>query len=926
MNNKIFILLIVCISISTFGVIKLQAQYDPGSMVITSITSTPVNTVNTAEVNSLLENNGVVTSWATVSTAVDGSDLDVAVNGEKTMNCQQAVCNSSIWTINYTDSENINRTTQACQIDCSCSNMNTGFRADPSACETGGVGDPGPGGDPIENMTIVENAYCGDFVSNFPASGSMCATGQYLTAPIIFNYLNGPWFWTCYGVNGGHDASCVAGGPEDGVCGTADGKVYPNDVFSYGTDTQCSGGFPSSPLFPSAVGSSVSWTCDGIRGSNTSDTCSASKSGPEVTPVCTNTTPGTNQLVGCAYGDTSLSSAIGNAPSGAVISGSTDNVLVLPYYNVETNGISGRTSNVSARWKGTFNFTGGNYAFTWGSDDGFRVYLDDNNDNSPDGGTYFISRWYDQAYPGTLNSVVAAISAGQHTIAVEYYQGGGGAAYSLAWQKVVAPGVCNGSGSIKRDYWTNIGTGNYVTDLTTNTNYPNNPTGVTFPTSFEGPTDWAETYGTRMYGYLHAAETGSYTFYIASDDYSELWLSTNDNPVNKVRIAYINAWTPSRAWSWYPSQTSSPINLVAGQRYYIEALHKEGAGGDNLAVGYKTPSNATITVIPGACLSPYPSPDLTAGSITSSPATVVVNTLTTFSTIITNSGTAPTGNSFPNRFQISSSADGSNPSTISVNNLGALAAGVNNNNTVTSSLYTFTTAGTYYVKVCADQNASGVGSIAESNESNNCSTGGLGGNGWNPIPVGSAPQISVNLTANPLTMTLPTNSTLLTWSTTGSPTSCTASESWSGSKTTNGGTETRSGLTQGTYTYTITCSKAGQQDQTASRVVTVNAVAQNKDLTVNKSGQGDVTSTSVPTQASQISCGSGCQSQMVSFTSGAVVTVTADSAPGRIFTGWNGCDSSTKNSDGSGGNCTVTMDSPKSVIANFVIDANYREF
>jgi len=82
--------------------------------------------------------------------------------------------------------------------------------------------------------------------------------------------------------------------------------------------------------------------------------------------------------------------------------------------------------------------------------------------------------------------------------------------------------------------------------------------------------------------------------------------------------------------------------------------------------------------------------------------------------------------------------------------------------------------------------------------------------------------ITVSLTANPTSMTLPTNSTQLTWTTTGSPTSCTASGSWSGAKSVSGSSENRTGLTAGTYTYTITCSKAGTPNAVSSVSVTVN--------------------------------------------------------------------------------------------------------
>jgi hypothetical protein len=83
--------------------------------------------------------------------------------------------------------------------------------------------------------------------------------------------------------------------------------------------------------------------------------------------------------------------------------------------------------------------------------------------------------------------------------------------------------------------------------------------------------------------------------------------------------------------------------------------------------------------------------------------------------------------------------------------------------------------------------------------------------------------ISVSLTASPSSMTLPTNSTTLTWTTTGSPTSCTASGSWSGSKAAGGSTQTMSSLAAGTYAYSLTCSKTGTPDATASASVVVNA-------------------------------------------------------------------------------------------------------
>ena len=52
--------------------------------------------------------------------------------------------------------------------------------------------------------------------------------------------------------------------------------------------------------------------------------------------------------------------------------------------------------------------------------------------------------------------------------------------------------------------------------------------------------------------------TGDYTFWIAGDNNSELWLSLNDNPANKVIIGSVPEWTDSRQWDKFSSQKSAP--------------------------------------------------------------------------------------------------------------------------------------------------------------------------------------------------------------------------------------------------------------------------------------------------------------------------------------------------------------------------------
>jgi len=110
----------------------------------------------------------------------------------------------------------------------------------------------------------------------------------------------------------------------------------------------------------------------------------------------------------------------------------------------------------------------------------------------------------------------------------------------------------------------------------------------------------ADNYGGRMLGYFVATETGDHIFYLATDDPGRLFLSTDANPANVVRIALEPVWAARREWTGEasgggrgtpPSNVSSNIFLTAGQRYYIESYFTEGSGGDHMAVAVKRPSD-----------------------------------------------------------------------------------------------------------------------------------------------------------------------------------------------------------------------------------------------------------------------------------------------------------------------------------------------
>nr|MDQ3048937.1 PQQ-dependent sugar dehydrogenase [Bacteroidota bacterium] len=159
---------------------------------------------------------------------------------------------------------------------------------------------------------------------------------------------------------------------------------------------------------------------------------------------------------------------------------------------------------------------------------------------------------------------------------------------------------CSATGTITRDYWAGF-TGASVSEVPVGTT----PTSTSSLTIFEGPSNVADNYGSRIRGYICPPATGNFVFWIASDNGSELWLSTTDNPANKVKIAYASSYTNPREWTKYPTQQSAPIALTAGTKYYIEAIHREGTQGDHLSVGWKLPSGVMERPIPGSRLSPF---------------------------------------------------------------------------------------------------------------------------------------------------------------------------------------------------------------------------------------------------------------------------------------------------------------------------------
>ena len=107
----------------------------------------------------------------------------------------------------------------------------------------------------------------------------------------------------------------------------------------------------------------------------------------------------------------------------------------------------------------------------------------------------------------------------------------------------IAPIHAQSSNGVMREAWLNIG-GTIVSDLTNNPAFPNNPSLKDILTNgFETPTDIYDNYGQRVRALLVPPVTGSYFFFIATDDGGQLFLSTNASPAGKARSL---GWTAGR--------------------------------------------------------------------------------------------------------------------------------------------------------------------------------------------------------------------------------------------------------------------------------------------------------------------------------------------------------------------------------------------
>lgn len=167
-------------------------------------------------------------------------------------------------------------------------------------------------------------------------------------------------------------------------------------------------------------------------------------------------------------------------------------------------------------------------------------------------------------------------------------------------------------GQLTRELWTSGVTGPAIASVPW-TSPPSSSDTVT--SAEDNTTTYGPNTGERLRGYFTAPVTGNYYFWIAASNTAELWISNDDEPVNKVlRATVTGTGTPPATWNAQPNQKSRWLSLVAGGKYYLEALHNTGSSGagNHLSVAwFVDPTGTTANPIANGC----PPANPTAGGI-----------------------------------------------------------------------------------------------------------------------------------------------------------------------------------------------------------------------------------------------------------------------------------------------------------------------
>jgi len=132
--------------------------------------------------------------------------------------------------------------------------------------------------------------------------------------------------------------------------------------------------------------------------------------------------------------------------------------------------------------------------------------------------------------------------------------------------------VCPGTpGELEWHAWQGLYGGD-MGQLTANPKFPRSPDVVKPLFRLKSLNNYDDNYGSRVEGFIQVPSNTTVQFNVTGDRIVDFYLSSDENPDNKVLVANVPSQVAELEHYEFPEQTSASIDLVAGQHYYFEIL------------------------------------------------------------------------------------------------------------------------------------------------------------------------------------------------------------------------------------------------------------------------------------------------------------------------------------------------------------------